>query len=198
MNREKEDVPYLKRKRSQYDWNDALHDLNQDIINGEKSSRKHAKLKMRVDLANKVADMQEAVSRLEKAIGRQSEILMEVCNAIENHGIIDDIPDSRGSLQSTSTLEARPKPYQLISRTLMKDVTDCSCTDQVIGSTARTCTFKFSIPPTMCAPCALCLVCLMAFGKYKDAVFGLSFSFTVESNTALWINRSVGHGSLNY
>lgn len=65
----------------------ALHDLNQDIINGEKSSRKHAKLKMRVDLANKVADMQEAVSRLEKAIGRQSEILMEVCNVIENHGM---------------------------------------------------------------------------------------------------------------
>ncbi|KAG1759762.1 hypothetical protein EDD22DRAFT_955598 [Suillus occidentalis] len=78
----------LKRKRSQYDWYNAMDSFNQDIANGEKALQKHAKLTKRFKyLANKVVDMQEATIRLEAAIGRQSTILKEVCNALENNGM---------------------------------------------------------------------------------------------------------------
>jgi hypothetical protein len=67
---------------------EAMDSFNQDIANGEKALQKHAKLTKRFKyLANKVVDMQEATIRLEAAIGRQSTILKEVCNALENNGM---------------------------------------------------------------------------------------------------------------
>jgi hypothetical protein len=67
---------------------EAMDSFDQDIANGEKALRKHTQLTRRFKyLANKVADMQEATIRLEAAIGRQSMILKEVCNALENNGM---------------------------------------------------------------------------------------------------------------
>ncbi|KIK37847.1 hypothetical protein CY34DRAFT_108927 [Suillus luteus UH-Slu-Lm8-n1] len=72
----------LKQKRSQYDWYNAMNSVDQDITNGEKAFQKHTKHTRRFKyLANKVKDMEEAMSRLEAAIGRQCTILKEVCEA---------------------------------------------------------------------------------------------------------------------
>ncbi|KAG2124745.1 hypothetical protein BD769DRAFT_1388686 [Suillus cothurnatus] len=72
--------PCLKRKRSQYESDDAPQNLGQDSTNGKKVSWKldPNELKSKFGyLINEIVGVLEAVSRVEAAIGRQSKILSE-------------------------------------------------------------------------------------------------------------------------
>jgi hypothetical protein len=69
---------------------EAPQNLGQDSTNGKKVSWKldPNELKSKFGyLIDEIVGVLEAVSRIEAAIGRQSEILTEVCNAVENHGM---------------------------------------------------------------------------------------------------------------
>ncbi|KAG1868117.1 hypothetical protein C8R48DRAFT_771819 [Suillus tomentosus] len=75
--------PSLKRKRSQDNLNDG-----RDVTNGQKETRIPIldELRKRFEkLAIEVAGVREAVSRLEAAIDRQSGVMAEVRNAVENN-----------------------------------------------------------------------------------------------------------------
>ncbi|KAG1793481.1 uncharacterized protein HD556DRAFT_1443593 [Suillus plorans] len=77
--------PSLKRKRSQDNLNDG-----RDVTNGQKETRKPISDELRKrfkKLAIEVAGVREAVSRLEAAIDRQSGVMAEVRNAVENNGM---------------------------------------------------------------------------------------------------------------
>lgn len=67
---------------------EAPDNFNQGSTNGKKVSWKHDRLRKRFGyLIDEILGVLEAVSRIEAAIGRQSKILTEVCNAVENHGM---------------------------------------------------------------------------------------------------------------
>lgn len=138
----------LSFKLRTYRHMEAMNSVDQDITNGEKAFQKHTKHTRRFKyLANKVEDMEEAMSRLEAAIGRQCTILKEVCNALENNGMWNNFVLDIGFVvccthivlilswtreapsHSALSLKARSelRLRQLISRALTKYVTDCSC-----------------------------------------------------------------------
>ncbi|KAG2092952.1 uncharacterized protein F5147DRAFT_657560 [Suillus discolor] len=78
----------LKRKRSQYELNNALDNLPQGGTNpGKKVSWKHDRLKRKFGyLIDEIVGVLEAVSRIEAAIGTQNAILIETL--LEQHVVV--------------------------------------------------------------------------------------------------------------